>query len=316
MSARFGRTLCSAVVILVAIGLSHATRAATAATAVIKPVKHDFRVQLIDQNPSPATQSADRGVSFGNASIWIAPASVLDSSDVLDAHVDFNVSGEPAVAVLLTSKGASRFAVFATANVGRSVAVSLDGEVLTVVTLLPFAGRVIFISPLRTIEAAQSVTQKLGGKDLSVPKQRPPSNPIELSEGGWTLWRLGEMAIEFGGPGAGRALLRCTQSSLFLTVRSVVPAQSFPQPKLTMRIGGDEWTLIPDARSHGGKESSLEAEFYMNENVMRDRSTMAAIAAGGVVRIEFNEQKVETTPIPKDYGGRFSQYCLGMWQLP
>lgn len=127
--------------------------------------------------------------------------------------------------------------------------------------------------------------------------------------------------LECGGAGGQR-----------IEVTGLMPAQRFPQPRIALRIGGREWSAIPNAGYHprsAPKASSNLPDSMLDDNLKgkdhswpghpayadlsfflaRDPGLLEALRSGGSIRLNFEGQQSLFPAIPPELAARYVQAC-------
>lgn len=122
--------------------------------------------QSLDPYQAGLLQRAHLSIQLADASGQLLEGpEILTNRDVTDGRVAFD-NGEPYVQVALSKEGATRFEEFTSKNVGRFVAVALDGKIEMAAKLTqPISGGIVAIH----LGGSESIPEKLNrAKNLSL----------------------------------------------------------------------------------------------------------------------------------------------------
>jgi preprotein translocase subunit SecD len=107
----------------------------------------------------PLEQRSPRGFSMGDA--------VFPANEIVSAVPSFQENGTPVINMVLTAQGARRLADITRRNVGKDLALRIDGKVLSSPRVMePVLGGQLMISGIGTVEEAQAIAASISGKRL------------------------------------------------------------------------------------------------------------------------------------------------------
>jgi hypothetical protein len=128
----------------------------------------DDAVPKSDQAPSPNDTRAEDPQS-GRA-LWLRPDPFITGDMIATAAPGYDVQGKPAVTFRLTAEGARRFAAVTSANVGRRIAMLVDGKVVSAPTVQePITGGAGMIAGVFTEEEVQDLAFRVVANRTQTP---------------------------------------------------------------------------------------------------------------------------------------------------
>jgi hypothetical protein len=129
---------------------------------------------------------------------------------------------------------------------------------------------------------------------------------------GWAVWRAPDPVLINVAGGDLKVLMQCKAATWRVQVRDIAPAQAFPQPEMTVRMNGAEWTAVPVAEMRG-PQPSLTAEYYIFRSPQPSTSVLSAFKANTPTVVAFNGSETAFSPIPPSMGEAFAEFCESAW---
>lgn len=125
--------------------------------------RYTFEMRLVLDGAPPAG-AVPMVLEDTKETIYVSPEAVITANDVKRARVQKGQLGEPTIAVSFKVEGANRLAAFTTANVGKRVALVVDGRVVSApIIATPITEGMAVINGDFTKEEATQFAQFLSG---------------------------------------------------------------------------------------------------------------------------------------------------------
>jgi hypothetical protein len=125
---------------------------------------------------------------------------------------------------------------------------------------------------------------------------------------GWALWAKPDVTLILVKDGVYQVAMQCQPRTLAITVRSLAPAQAFPQPPMTVEINDFKWTGTPEAEMRGdGPE--LNANAYVFNDAPAYRALIDGLRRNTRARVAFNGEVLQLPVVPPDIGKTIADDC-------
>lgn len=131
---------------------------------------------------------------------------------------------------------------------------------------------------------------------------------------GWAVWPRAEPILILVQEGGYHIQMQCRSSTLAVVVKNLSPAQTFPQPPMTIEINDFSWTGSPTAHMDEGV-ALLTADAYVFRDNLPHEALLDGFRRNTRMRLSFNDVDKALPVIPADVGKTFGDACeAALWR--